>query len=308
MKLIIQIPCYNEEENLAKVIKSIPKSIDGCSRIEILIIDDGSTDRTLQIAQDLRVDHIISHRFNRGLAASFNSGLKKCLELGADIIVNTDGDNQYPSELIPKLVFPIVSQNADFVIGDRQPKVNPNFSSSKATIHSIGKKILSWLASNDLKDPVSGFRAISKNLAYRLHIVNNFSYTVESIMQAVNQGFEIIFIPITTNHVARKSRLFKNVPEFLLKTLSNTIRIFFMYKAFKVLITTAIVLGIIGILPILRFVILYISGDGEGHIQSLIVGALVVSISALLTITAFIADLISYNRKLIENYIAQNQS
>jgi len=127
-------------------------------------------------------------------------------------------------------------------------------------------------------------------------------------MQAVNQGFEIIFIPITTNHVARKSRLFKNVPEFLLKTLSNTIRIFFMYKAFKVLITTAIVLGIIGILPILRFVILYISGDGEGHIQSLIVGALVVSISALLTITAFIADLISYNRKLIENYIAQNQS
>ncbi len=216
MKLIVQIPCYNEEDCLALTVADIPRTIEGIDDVEILVIDDGSTDRTVEVARDAGVDHVICNVTNQGLASAFREGLDACLKLGADIIVNTDGDNQYAGQDIPKLIRPIIEGRADLVIGDRQTSQIPHFSRTKKILQWLGSSIVRRLSSGlQVPDVVSGFRAISREAAFGVNIVSSFSYTIEMLIQAGKNRVAVTSVPIRTNIVTRKSRLFRSVPAFV---------------------------------------------------------------------------------------------
>ena len=234
MKLIIQIPCYNEEGTLAETLADLPTRIDGIDRIETLVIDDGSTDGTLMVAREAGVDHIVRHRRNRGLAAAFATGIDAALEAGADIIVNTDADHQYRGRDIPRLVAPILLDRADMVIGDRQTWGSPHFSLFKRVLQRMGSRAVSHLAGQSIPDAVSGFRAFSRETAVKLHVVTSFSYTIETVMQASHRGLAIESIPIATNSATRPSRLFKSLPQFLFKSTATVVRVYFMYHSLTV--------------------------------------------------------------------------
>ncbi len=300
MKLIIQIPCLNEADTLHRVINDLPREIEGIDQIETLVIDDGSIDGTAAAAVALGVDHVVRHHRNRGLAAAFASGLDACLERGADIIVNTDGDHQYPGQFIPRLVEPILRGKADLVIGDRRPAADRRTSWLKRGLQWLGARAVSWLAGQPLADPVSGFRAMSRETAITTHIVTGYSYTLESLLQAVHRGRAVEFVPIETNDDTRPSRLFRSLPQFVFRSGVTLLRVFFMFHALQVLTLVAGLIACIGCLPIIRFLFLFALGSGDGHLQSLILGAALLVLAGLVFVAGLLADLIAHNRRLAE--------
>lgn len=300
MKLIVQIPCYNEAETLPKVIADVPRSIEGIDRVEILVVDDGSTDRTREIALECGADHVIVNRRNKGLARSFRIGLDNALRLGADIIVNTDGDNQYPGNHIPELITPILNGEADIVIGDRQTAMVSDFDWKKKLLQRIGSAVVARLSDLEIPDAVSGFRALSREAALNTNVVSSFSYTIETLIQAGRKHYAVATIPIQTNEKTRPSRLFRSIPHFVAKSISTMLRIYAMYQPLKAYSYFGAIAILIGSIPIVRFLLYYLAGEGGGKIQSLIVGAILITIGGLSLMIGLIADLIGFNRQLME--------
>jgi len=300
MKLIIQIPCFCEETTLPTTLSDLPRSIPGVDVIEVLVMDDGSSDRTAAVARELGVNHVISHKSNRGLAAAFTTALDEALRQGADIIVNTDGDNQYPGSEIARIVAPIADGEADIVIGDRQPATSPHYSSVKRRLHRWGTKVVSWLAGQPIPDPVSGFRAFSREAALQLTIVTSFSYTLESILHAAHKGLRLVFVPIRTNARTRDSRLFCSVFEFMFRSGITLSYVYLIYHVRTLLLRLGVVLMLVGSLPTVRFLLLAITGDSQGHIQSLVIGGCLFLTGCMSLSLGLLAALIALNRRMIE--------
>ncbi|MBK1631550.1 glycosyl transferase [Thiohalocapsa halophila] len=300
MKLIVQIPCYNEEQTLPETVADIPRQIDGIDQVEVLVIDDGSRDNTVQVARDIGVDHVIRNKRNIGLARSFRKGLDACLVRGADIIVNTDGDNQYAGADIPKLVQPILEGQADMVIGDRETNKIPHFSPLKKFLQYLGSGVVRKLAGIWVPDTVSGFRAFSREAAIRINVVSSFSYTIETVIQAGKRHLTVQSVAVRTNPKTRDSRLFKSIPHFVQNSLGTMVRMYAMYQPLRVFFYLGSVLTIIGILPIIRFLFFYLAGSGDGHLQSLLLGSVLVILGFITFMIGLVADLISFNRQLME--------
>lgn len=303
MKLIVQIPCYNEEKTLPETVRDIPRDIDGIDKVEILIIDDGSTDKTVAIAEEIGVDHIIRNTNNKGLAHSFLTGLDACLRLGADIIVNTDGDNQYKGHHIPKLIAPILAGTAEIVVGNRQTENIPHFSWTKKKLQRIGSLVVRVLSETDIPDAVSGFRAFSREAAMTINIVSDYSHTIETIIQAGKKKVAITSVPIETNPKTRDSRLMKSIPRFLMRQFDTTIRTYAMYKPLRVFSYMGFLFILCGLIPSVRFLIYYMMGQGGGHIQSLILAAILFIVGFQVLILGLIGDVLSFNRKLLEKIL-----
>ncbi len=300
MKLIIQIPCLNEERTLPETLADVPRQIPGVDEIETLIIDDGSTDRTVEVARELGVDHIIRNINNVGLARSFRRGLDACLSLGADIIVNTDGDNQYKGKDIRRLVRPIIDGEADIVVGDRQTAKIEHFSAVKKLLQWLGSSVVRHLSGTDIPDTVSGFRAISREAALKLNIVSPYSYTIEMIIQAGKKNMAITHVPVEVNPKTRDSRLSTGIVSFVGNQISSMIRMYSMYEPLRVFFTIGLVLCLIGVMPIVRFLYYFFTSGGEGHLQSLVLGGVLLIIGFVTLVIGLVADLISFNRQLTE--------
>ncbi|WP_138496201.1 glycosyltransferase family 2 protein [Paenibacillus pinistramenti] len=303
MKLIIQIPCLNEEASLPVTIRDIPRKIKGISKVEILIIDDGSTDRTIEVARSLGVDHIVRFPKNKGLAEAFKAGIDASLKLGADIIVNTDADNQYRGADIPKLIAPILSGDYDMIVGDRKTDNIAHFSPIKKFFQKFGSSVVRRLSQTKVPDAASGFRAYSRDAALRLNIVSEFTYTLETIIQAGHKKLAIGHVEIGTNGKLRESRLFKGITNYMRRSAKTIVRIYTMYKPMKVFVIAGLISTFIGLLIGLRFLIFYLTGSGNGHVQSLILAAVMMIVGFQLGTLGVIADLISNNRKLIEELL-----
>lgn len=307
MKLFVQIPCLNEEKTLPSVLDSVPKKISGIDEIEILIIDDGSTDKTVDIAKSRGVKHFVIHKQNQGLAKSFSDGLDYALSQGADIIVNTDGDNQYPQADIGKLVKPILDGEAEIVIGDRQTHTIKHFSPLKKLFQKIGSVVVNKAAGTNLPDAASGFRAYSRDAAIRIPVITQFSYCMETIIHAGNKRIPITSVKIKTNPKTRESRLFKSMWQHMYKSAVAIIRSYIMHKPYIVFVNLGLLLLVVGLIPFIRFGYIYLvehHGD-TGHLQSLIAGAVLLLASGLSFALAIIADLIRTNRILTEQTLEQ---
>jgi glycosyltransferase involved in cell wall biosynthesis len=301
MKLFVQVPCLNEEETLPLVLASIPRQIPGVDSVEILVIDDGSSDRTLEVAREHGVQHFVHHTRNMGLARSFRDGVDYALAHGADILVNTDGDNQYPQDRIPDLVTPVVQGRADIVIADRQTAKIAHFSPFKRLMQKVGSEVVNKAAGTDLPDAASGFRAYSKASLIKLNVVTQFSYCMETIIQAGNKRLRIASVPITTNRKTRESRLFKNIWQHMFKSASAITRSYLMFKPHYVLGGLGLIMLAAALVPFVRFFVFWLQGDAAGHIQSLIFGTAML-IGALLSFALLvIADLQRTNRVLLED-------
>jgi glycosyltransferase involved in cell wall biosynthesis len=300
MKLIVQIPSYNEERTLPEVVRAIPRHLVGVDRVEILIVDDGSTDDTAAVARQLGVDHIVRHKKNKGLARAFRTGLDASLALGADVIVNIDADHQYDPGDIPRLIHPILTGSADIVIGDRQPETVEHFSPTKRKLQALGSSVVQSLSGTNIPDAVSGFRAISKEAAIKLNIVSSFSYTTEMVIQAGRKGLAVTSVPVRTNAPTRPSRLFRSTPQFVTRSMVTMVRTFAMYKPLTTFVLIGTALFVAGALPILRFLYFWMNGSGQGHVQSLVLGGVFVILGCLTLLVALVADLIGFNRQLIE--------
>jgi len=300
MKLIIQIPCYNEAESLPETLLALPRTIEGIDEIEYLVIDDGSADDTSGVAQRFGVHHIVRHRTNRGLAAAFRTGLNKALAEGADIIVNTDADNQYDARDIATIVAPVLSGKADIVIGDRQVARNEHFGAFKRRLQVFGSHVVQKLSGTKVTDAVSGFRAISRSAAQRIYVVSRFSYTTEMLIQAGRNRLSVVSVPVRTNRVVRPSRLFKSIPQFLLNQGVTIIRAYAMYNPLKVFVLAGGLLAAMGSAPIVRFIYYYATGQGAGHVQSLVLGGALLTLGVIAMMLGMIADLIGRNRQLME--------
>lgn len=302
IKLIIQIPCYNEEKTLPLVVADIPKQIKGVDVIELQIIDDGSTDKTLEVAKQLGIHHIIKNTRNKGLGTSFRIGMESALKSGADILVNTDGDNQYPSSYIPDLIAPIINGEADMTIGNRQTSKIQHFSFIKKIFQGLGTWVTRSLAGDpSIKDAVSGFRAYSRHAMMELNITTKFSYVLDTTIQASHKRLKIANVDITTNAPTRPSRLFSNIFQHIRKSGVDIIRIYSMYSPLKVFLWLGLFFLAIGITPILIFLYDYFFWyGGLGKIQSLVLGAIFVIISFNCFALGVIGDLLAKNRVLIE--------
>ncbi|KKN33818.1 hypothetical protein LCGC14_0799830 [marine sediment metagenome] len=301
MKVIVQIPCYNEEETLPLVVKSIPRNIDGIDKLEILIIDDGSTDRTVEVAKELGVDHIISNVGNKGLATSFATGINECLKLGADIIVNTDGDNQYPQEKIPDLIKPILDGESDIVVSDRQTHKIKHFSWVKKRLQSAGSRVVRMASGTTIPDAPSGFRAYSREAVLNLNIITYFSYVTETIIQAGKRKIAITHVPIETNPKTRESRLFKNTWQHVFESSKSIIRVYSMYESLRIFLSIGSVLFLAGSLGLGRWLWFFFTQDNAGHVQSLVISAGLIIVGFQIGLIGLLSDLVSVNRKLIED-------
>lgn len=301
MKLIIQIPCYNEAGTLATTLKELPRKVEGFDEVEWLIINDGSTDNTVEVAKTCNVDHIISLTNNQGLARGFMAGLNKCLKLGADVIVNTDADNQYNAKDIHLLVKPILAGAADIVIGARPINTIRHFTFTKKILQNFGSWVIRMLSKTNIPDAPSGFRAISRDAAMHLNVFNDYTYTLETIIQAGQKNMAITSVPIRVNDDLRPSRLVKSIPDYLKKSFSTIIRIFVVYKPFRFFISIGLILFISGFILGLRFLYFYFTTGGAGHIQSLIFVAILLGIGFQTILVAFLADLLAVNRRLLED-------
>ena len=299
-KLIIQIPCFNEEETLPRVLEDLPREIQGIRCIEVQIIDDGSTDGTVEIARTYGVDYVVSNKSNKGLARSFQAGINHALSEGADIIVNTDGDHQYPGRFIEDLVRPIIEGRADVVIGDRNPGENPEFSPVKRSLQKIGTRVVRNLSGLEVRDAVSGFRAYSRDAALKINVMTRFSYTTETLIHAGQTGLTVMSVPIETNTATRPSRLFTSMTGFLRKQVVSILRSYFMYRPLSAFLMLGVFMAVIGFVPILRFLYFYVIGEGDGKIQSLVIGSMFVGLGYITMVIAFLSDAIATNRRLAE--------
>ncbi|MET1411843.1 glycosyltransferase family 2 protein [Roseibium sp. HPY-6] len=300
MKLIVQIPCYNEEKTLPDVVSAIPRSIPGISKVEIQIIDDGSTDGTVETARACGVDHIVQNGRNKGLARSFQHGIESALSLGADIIVNTDGDNQYSGSSIPDLVEPIIRKQADIVVGDRKPGDNPEFSWLKRQLQKLGTRVVRNLSQVDVDDAVSGFRAYSREAAYTINVMTRFSYTTETLIHAGQHGLSVVSVPVKTNPTTRPSRLAGSTFRFLKKQIVTILRSYFMYRSLNAFLWAGVLMIGIGLVPVLRFLFFYAIGDGDGRVQSLVLGSMFLLAGYITVVIAFLSDALATNRRLTE--------
>jgi len=305
MKLIVQVPCFNEQETLAETIAAIPRSVPGIDEVEVLVVDDGSTDGTLEIARAAGVDHLVRHRRNRGLAAAFRTGLDAALRLGADIVVNTDADNQYEGQDIPALIRPLLEGRADFVVGDRRPGELSHFSRSKRFLQRMGSWLVRRLSGVQVGDAVSGFRALSREAALRINVVSDFSYTIETLIQAGRSRMAVSTVPVRARETSRDSRLFTSVPKFLERSLGTMMRVYTMYHPLRVFFALGLVLAVLGAVPIMRFLWYYFQGAGEGKVQSLLLGGVLVILGFVTGLVGIVADLIAFNRRLVEECLVR---
>ncbi|GAA2238496.1 glycosyltransferase family 2 protein [Promicromonospora sukumoe] len=300
MKLFVQIPCLNEEETLPDVLATIPRSIPGVDEIEILVIDDGSTDRTVEVARRLGVRHIVRHTRNMGLARSFRDGVDYALRHGADVVVNTDGDNQYPQDRIGDLVMPVVLGDADIVIADRQTATIEHFSPLKKLLQQVGSAVVNFAAGTDLPDAASGFRAYSRGALLRLNVVTQFSYCMETIIQAGHKRMRIVSVPVTTNPKTRESRLFSSMWQHIAKSGQAISRSYVMFRPHTVFVTLGLLFALGAVLPFGRYAVLLATGTAGQHLQSIVLGATSL-VGALLSFALLVlADLQRTNRVLLE--------
>jgi glycosyltransferase involved in cell wall biosynthesis len=311
MKLFIQIPCYNEEATLSETLADIPETIEGISSIDVLVINDGSTDKTIEVARANGVKHIIDFKYNRGLSHTFAAGMRYCYEHGADIVVNTDADNQYCGADIPLLVAPILNGNAQMVIGDRHTHSLQHFSPLKKFLQKAGSRVASYFAGVKVSDAASGFRAFSRDLAGRIFLFTQFSYTMETIIMCGQRKIPITSVPIRTNAPTRPSRLFKSMPHYLFNSTVTIIRVYLLYASATLLTNAALIFIVLGTIPGIRFLILALMSMSlpTGKLQSLLLGAVFIIIGGLLLISGLIVHNIQDNRKLIEAlYIQTNRT
>ena len=304
MKLIIQIPCYNEEDTLPGTLHDLPRSLPGVEHIEWLVIDDGSTDRTAEVAQAHGVDHILRLKQNQGLARAFLAGLEHALRLGADIIVNTDADNQYQGQDIERLVAPIISHHAEIVVGDRGVASVRHFSPAKRWLQRLGSWVVQQAAGVRIPDATSGFRALSKEAALRMLVLSNYSYTLETLIQAGARQMAVEYVPVRTNPQTRPSRLMRSLPEYLTQSTATIIRIYTLYRPLRIFLGLGGLMIAGGLVLAIRFLVLFILRSGAtGNIQSLILAAILLIVGFQVCLIGLVADLIGFNRKIMEEIL-----
>lgn len=300
MKLIIQVPCYNEAATLGVALSALPREVPGFDQVEWLIIDDGSTDDTVKVALSHGVDHIVRHTRNQGLARGFMNGVRACLEHGADVIVNTDADNQYNADDIPRLTAPIIAGKADIVVGARPIEAIEHFGLMKKLLQRLGSWVVRVMSHTDIPDAPSGFRAISRDAARQLVVFTNYTYTLETIIQAGQKNMAITSVPVRVNEDLRPSRLVKSIPSYVQRSIGTIIRVFVIYRPFRFFATIGTVLFTVGFFIGLRFLFKWFGGEGTGHVQSLILASSLLVIGFHTILIAFVADLLAANRKLLE--------
>lgn len=303
MKLIIQIPCYNEAKTLPETVADLPRSLPGIDCIEYLVVDDGSTDDTARVARELGVHHVVRFTGNRGLAQAFAAGLDACLVRQADIIVNTDADNQYVGADIARLVEPILAGRADMVVGDRQVASVPSFSPLKRSLQRLGSWVISRAAGATIPDAASGFRALTREAALRTLVLSNYSYTLETLIQAGAQHMKVEYVPIRTNAPTRPSRLMHHLPDYLSNSATTIVRAYAFYRPLRVFVMAGALAIFAGLLLGLRFLYFYVIGQGDGHIQSLILTAVLLIIGFQTLLIGLVADLVGANRKITEELL-----
>jgi glycosyltransferase involved in cell wall biosynthesis len=300
VKLIIQIPCKDEEETLPITLRDLPREVDGFDRVEWLVIDDGSTDRTLEVAHAHGVDHIVRLTNNKGLASGFQAGVDAALKLGADVIVNTDADNQYYGPDVAKLVKPILEGRADMVVGDREVMNIEHFSPAKKLLQRLGSWVVRQASETTVPDTTSGFRAYNREAAMALQVVSKFTYTLETIIQAGKLTIAVDHVPVRTNEKLRESRLFPSMWTYIRRNSVSIFRIYAMYEPLKVFMTAALVVAIPAAVIWARFLYLLITGDGQGHVQSVVFGGTLFIVATLLFALGIIGDLLSAQRTMVQ--------
>jgi glycosyltransferase involved in cell wall biosynthesis len=303
VKLIIQIPCLNEATTLPATFEQLPRSIPGIDEIEILIIDDGSTDDTSAVARTLGAKHVVTFERNRGLAAAFMAGLDASTRAGADIIVNTDADNQYQGSDIAKLVAPIIARQAEIVVGDRGVASLAHFSPIKRKLQVLGSRVVGRAAGLDTPDATSGFRAMTREAALRMLVLSNYSYTLESLIQAGARRAAVMFVPIGINPQTRPSRLMRSIPHYIRKSGVTILRAYAMYQPLRFFVSGGLILILLGLLPAGRFLYFYATGNRVGHVQSLILATILIVVGFQVLLIGVLADLISFNRQIAEDVL-----
>jgi len=304
MKLIIQIPCYNEADTISGTLHLLPRVIDGFDQVEFLVVDDGSSDGTADAARLAGADHIVCLPRHSGLAAAYAAGLDACLRLGADVIVNTDADNQYEAQDIPLLLKPILQGNAELVVGDRGVATLPNFSPLKRWLQTVGSRVVSQAAHLNIPDATSGFRAVTREVALHTMVLSDYSYTLETLIQAGNRKVKVVSVPIRTNATERPSRLMRGIGDYLRNSSTTILRAYAMYRPLRVFLAIGIVILLAGMALGVRFLYLYfVLGQGMGNIQSLILAAVLLIVGFQTMLIGLIADLIAFNRKILEEIL-----
>ena len=307
MKLIIQIPCLNEEESLPVTLRDLPRHVEGFDEVEWLVVDDGSTDATIEVARRHGVRHVVRLTNNKGLAQAFQAGLDASLKLGADVIVNTDADNQYSAADIPKLVSPILRGEADLVVGDREVQTIDHFSPAKKLLQRLGSWVVRRASDTTVPDTTSGFRAYNREAALQMQVVSRFTYTLETIIQAGKMTVAIDHVPIRTNPKMRESRLFKSISSYVRTNAVAIFRVYTQYEPLRVFLAAAALVGFVAAIVWARFIILFIQGDGAGHIQSVVLGAMLFVVAVQLAALGIIGDLLAANRVLIQRTLERTR-
>lgn len=299
-KLLIQIPCYNEEQVLATTLAALPRQVPGFDCVEWLVIDDGSTDRTVEVARRAGADHVVSLPRNQGLARAFVAGLEACLKAGADVIVNTDADNQYDAACIPALVAPIVAGRAQIVIGERPIMSVQEFSLGKKLLQRIGSMVVRIASNTNIPDAPSGFRALHAEAALRLCVFSSYTYTLETIIQAGRKNIAVASVPVAVNASTRPSRLVRSVPSYVRRSLLTIVRIFILYKPLRFFLYLGTLFLLPGLAIGVRFLLQYLGGEGGGHVQSLILASVLLLTAVVVYAAGILADLVAANRVLLE--------
>ena len=300
MKLIIQIPCLNEEESLPVALAALPREVEGFDRVEWLVIDDGSTDKTVEVAKAHGADHVLILPYNQGLAKAFTAGVLESARLGADVVVNTDADNQYDASYIPALTAPILANETELVIGARPINSLDHFSPLKKLLQNLGSAVVRWASSTKVKDAPSGFRAMKLPEALQLNVYNGYTYTIETIIQAGHHGMRITNVDVEVNDDLRDSRLVRSIPSYVMRNMLTILRYFVIYKPVRFFFFIAVFPLFAAITLFGRFLLFYLLGDGGGKIQSLIVASAMLGFGALLLALGVIGDILSVNRRLLE--------
>ena len=300
MKLVIQIPCFNEEATLPLTVADLPREVEGFDVVEWLVIDDGSTDRTVEVARALGVDHVIRHDHNRGLAAAFLTGLDGALRRGADVIVNTDADNQYGASSIPALVAPVLSGHAQMVVGERPIESIDDFSRTKKWLQRAGTAVVRRFSGTDVRDAASGFRAYGRDAAMQMQVFGRYTYTMETIIQAGWSGLTVASVPVTVNPKTRESRLVRSVPQYVVRSAQTIVRSFALYKPFRFFFAIGAVPFVIGMVLLVRWLLIYaFADDYQSRVPSLLAGIGLLLLAVQVWSVAFLADLLSSNRRTL---------